>query len=82
MEQALRPRGQNTPDVIRSALDKNDSGLSTIDNLFGAPDKIVIPERYIPDTVSMVKTSESRFPPSPNLDKATVSFDKLNRIVL
>ena len=60
MEQALRPRGQNTPDVIRSALDKNDSGLSTIDNLFGAPDKIVIPERYIPDTVSMVKTSESR----------------------
>jgi hypothetical protein len=52
MEQALRPRGQNTPDVIRSAIDKNDSGLDTIDNLFGAPNKIVIPERYIPDTVS------------------------------
>ena len=27
---------------------------------------------------SMVKTFESRIPPSPNLDKATVSFDKLN----
>ena len=26
----------------------------------------------------MVKTYESRFPPSPNLDKVTVSFDKLN----
>lgn len=51
MEQALKPRGQNTPDVIRSAIDKNDSGIATIDNLFGAPDKIVIPERYIPDTV-------------------------------
>jgi len=51
MEQALKPRGQNTPDVIRSAIDKNDSGIATIDNLFGAPEKIVIPERYIPDTV-------------------------------
>ena len=26
----------------------------------------------------MVKTYESRIPPSPNLDKVTVSFDKLN----
>ena len=26
---------------------------------------------------SMVKTYESRFPPSPNLDKAKVNFDKL-----
>ena len=25
----------------------------------------------------MVKTYESRFPPSPNLDKVTVSFDML-----
>ena len=25
----------------------------------------------------MVKTFESRFPPSPNLDKVTVSYDKL-----
>ena len=28
--------------------------------------------------VSMVKTYESTFPPSPNLDIATISFDKLN----
>ena len=26
----------------------------------------------------MVKTYESRFPPSPDLDKVTVSFEKLN----
>ena len=26
----------------------------------------------------MVKTYESRFPPSPNFDKITVCFDKLN----
>ena len=26
----------------------------------------------------MVKTYESRFPPSPNLDKVTLTFDKLN----
>ena len=26
----------------------------------------------------MVKTNESRLPPSPNLDKVTVSYDKLN----
>ena len=57
MEQALGPRGLSTPDVIKSALNKNEVGakLSTnaIDNLFGAPDKIVIPERYVPDAVSI-----------------------------
>lgn len=55
IEQALRPRGMSTPDVIKSALDKNeDSKINSraIDNLFGVPDKIVIPERYIPDAVS------------------------------
>ena len=26
----------------------------------------------------MVKTNESKFQPSPNLDKVTISFDKLN----
>ena len=26
----------------------------------------------------MVKTYKSRFPPSPNLDKVTVSFDKFD----
>ena len=28
----------------------------------------------------MVKTCESRIPPSPNLDKVTGSFDKLNKV--
>ena len=30
----------------------------------------------------MVKTYESRIPPSPNLDKVTVCFDKLNNTPL
>lgn len=54
MEQALGPRGLSTPDVIKSALDyKNEApgklNAKTIDNLFGVPDKIQIPERYNPD---------------------------------
>ena len=57
MEQALGPRGLSTPDVIKSALNKNEVAgakinTNAIDNLFGAPDKIVIPERYVPDVVS------------------------------
>ncbi len=62
MEQALNQ--VNTPDVIKSALDKNEvvTGPSkinevTIDNLFGAPDKIVIPERYIPESVRRIVIS-------------------------
>ena len=62
MEQALGPRGLSTPDVIKSALDKNEVttvvgqkiSTNTIDNLFGVPDKITIPERYIPDAVSVL----------------------------
>ena len=58
MEQALGPRGLSTPDVIKSALNKNEAAgakinTNAIDNLFGAPDKIVIPERYVPDVVSI-----------------------------
>jgi len=56
MERILRPRGQNTPDVIRSALDKSDTDDIRIDNLFGAPEKIVIPERYVPESVRFKKT--------------------------
>ena len=55
MEQALKTDGLCTPDVIKSALDHKSEGSkiseTTIDSLFGAPDKIYIPERYIPDTV-------------------------------
>lgn len=64
MEQALRNNddgGLCTPDVIKSALDPKSEGSkiseTTIDRLFGVPDKIVIPERYIPDTVSLRKKS-------------------------
>ena len=57
MEQALKNDGLCTPDVIKSALDPKSEGSkiseTTIDRLFGVPDKIVIPERYIPDTVSI-----------------------------
>ena len=70
MEQALKGAETDSsgnvspPDVIRSAINKDDSGreivkgtpagasTKIIDNLFGVPDKIVIPERYIPETVS------------------------------
>ena len=58
MEQALGPRGLSTPDVIKSALDHNNEAAvpkvsaNTIDNLFGVPEKITIPERYVPEPVS------------------------------
>ena len=60
MEQALGPRGLSTPDVIKSALDHKNDGVkvNTIDNLFGAPDKINIPERYVPETVSFEKCAQ------------------------
>lgn len=52
MEVALRPR-MNAPDVVRSALGQGEKiSENTIDNLLLAPNKIVIPERYIPETVS------------------------------
>merc|ERR1712045_1011564 len=65
MEQALGPRGLSTPDVIKSALNKNEVAggkLSTnaIDNLFGAPNKIVIPERYVPDADAEEISPEGR----------------------
>ena len=53
MERILKPKA-NAPDVVKSAMDiKKESKLNskTIDNLFGAPEKIVIPERYIPEAV-------------------------------
>lgn len=55
LEQALKQTdGLTTPDVIKSALDHKSEGSkiseTTIDSLFGVPEKIDIPERYIPDT--------------------------------
>ena len=65
MEQALKSPAKdgNTspPDVVRSAIRKDGTteivkatpvSEKLIDNLFGVPDKIIIPERYIPETVS------------------------------
>ena len=56
MERVLKPR--DAPDVVRSTYSKKDAkiSVSTIDNLFGVPDKINIPERYIPDVVSYKST--------------------------
>lgn len=55
MECALRPR--NHPDVVKSTLSTRDLRFneSTIDNILGAPNKIYIPERYMPDEVSTFK---------------------------
>ena len=50
MERALRLHHPLAPDVVRSTIGQpvriNDK---TIDRLFCAPDKIVIPERYVPE---------------------------------
>ena len=50
MERALRPR-MNAPDVVRSTMNHKDLKYneSTIDNILGTPNKILIPERYIPE---------------------------------
>jgi len=52
MERALRPR-INAPDVVRSTLSHKELKYneSTIDQLLGTPNKIVIPERYVPEQV-------------------------------
>lgn len=54
MEVTLRPR-INAPDVVRSALGhKEKISENSIDRLFAAPNKIVIPERYIPEQVNVL----------------------------
>ena len=73
MDRVLRPNSssssssngggsKNTPDVVRSALDKRDSKINstTIDSLFGAPRKIDIPERYVPEADVDHVTPEER----------------------
>ncbi|KAL5283541.1 PLEKHA5 family protein [Megaselia abdita] len=60
MEVALRPR-MNAPDVVRSALAQGEKiSENTIDKLFGAPSKIVIPERYIPEKAPELSPEEKR----------------------
>jgi hypothetical protein len=41
-------------DVDEDYVISPSANLRLIDNLFGIPDKIIIPERYIPDTVSIM----------------------------
>ena len=38
--------------ACENVVSPSSASIRMIDNLFGVPDKIVIPERYIPDTVS------------------------------
>lgn len=60
MEVALRPR-INAPDVVRSALGPREKiSENTIDRLFGAPNKIFIPERYIPEQAPELSPEEKR----------------------
>ncbi|EDV90688.1 GH14270 [Drosophila grimshawi] len=60
MEVALRPR-INAPDVVRSALGQGEKiSENTIDNLLLAPNKIVIPERYIPETTPELSPEEKK----------------------
>ncbi|XP_059482898.1 uncharacterized protein LOC132201047 isoform X3 [Neocloeon triangulifer] len=51
MERALRRRVAGAPDVVRSTLSQRELKYNetTIDNLLGTPNKIVIPERYVPE---------------------------------
>lgn len=51
MERALR--GGVAPDVVRSAIPPQKLRLAdnTIEQLLAAPQKILIPERYIPEKV-------------------------------
>ena len=53
MERALGDSG-SAPDVVKSSLTRADPRFDadTIDTLLGAPQKIHIPERYVPELVS------------------------------
>ncbi|KAK0183272.1 hypothetical protein PV327_001329 [Microctonus hyperodae] len=61
MERALRPR-INAPDVVRSTLSHKELKYneSTIDQLLGTPNKIVIPERYIPEYTPELSLEEKK----------------------
>lgn len=59
MERALRPR-LNTPDVVRSTLSRSEVKYTseTIDSILGTPGKILIPERYVPETAPEISSEE------------------------
>ncbi|XP_008469189.1 pleckstrin homology domain-containing family A member 6 isoform X2 [Diaphorina citri] len=61
MEVALRPRLNGAPDVVRSTLSRTDPvkfSAETIDSLLGTPGKILIPERYIPESAPSMSREE------------------------
>lgn len=59
MERALRQR-IDAPDVVRSTLSNKELKYNenTIDNLLGTPNKISIPERYIPEQLPQLSAEE------------------------
>lgn len=57
MERILKPR--DAPDVVRSTYD-SEFRTNAFDNLFGAPEKINIPERYIPEQTDEKSPEEKR----------------------
>lgn len=61
MERALRQR-IDTPDVVRSTLSNKEFKYneSTIDNILGTPNKIFIPERYVPEQLPQLSVEEQQ----------------------
>ncbi|XP_063704263.1 myosin-13 isoform X2 [Culicoides brevitarsis] len=60
IEVALRPR-VNAPDVVKSAISQREKiSENTIDKLFSTPDKIFIPERYIPENEELELTPDEQ----------------------
>ncbi|XP_018325988.1 uncharacterized protein LOC108737573 isoform X2 [Agrilus planipennis] len=61
MERALRQR-IDTPDVVRSTLSNKELKYNenTIDNILGTPNKIFIPERYIPEQLPQLSFEEQQ----------------------
>ncbi|KRT79555.1 Pleckstrin homology domain containing protein [Oryctes borbonicus] len=59
MERALRQR-IDAPDVVRSTLSSKELKYNenTIDNILGTPNKINIPERYIPEQLPQLSAEE------------------------
>ncbi|KAJ8939956.1 hypothetical protein NQ318_006137 [Aromia moschata] len=62
MERALRQR-IDAPDVVRSTLSNKEFKYneSTIDNILGTPNKISIPERYIPEQLPQLSAEEQEY---------------------
>lgn len=62
MERALRQR-IDAPDVVRSTLSNKELKYNenTIDNILGTPNKINIPERYIPEQLPQLSAEEREY---------------------